>query len=436
MNINRGFIIAMVGLAVFAFIFSYRTGVEYTYSDHDLGYVNREPLGIQHVDEVLKTNMPRGYEVVYKGFFELTHSAADSCDERPYNLEAARYNYFYVANPGDNINSAVGDIDWLMKNGSTVFVVADYSYLIKDLSEYLGVVSNMENSFSYYSLEDELCSSQNEIFLRWCADSVAVSAYQGYWLPSVYFSGHVCQVDSDEVSNSSYFLPQARYDYIAKCAEDKGGRVVRITSPGYGGSIIFCSMPHVFTNFALIHSPEGRALMLSLMSLIADKPVRRLALENVTDDSIIETTTSVIGQSSALEAAYLLTIVTCLVAMVFTARRRQRVIPVIGKPVNRVMEMTLNVGDLYYRRHDNVDLVMKRYAMFVEAVRRDLMLDLETDDRATILRELAAASGMSRDAVGDLLDELQRVSRQETITDRQMIDLINGMDSIETAIKF
>lgn len=437
MNINRGFILAMALLAVLAFMFSYRNGVEYNYSNSDLGYDNRQPQGIRHVDEVLSQAMPRGYETVANELFSLTHVIGDSItgEIKP---DALRYNYLFVADEGYNIDDAVSQIDELIEHGSTVMVVTDARSTLSNILYYAGLNTFFKGDYTYLSLDDRYCAPRDEVRITWNGDSVTTTADPpGYWLPEVYVSRNVnteeWDVDEDDIYNTVVPLPQPRYQPLIQSA-DGDTLAIRVTSPERKGALIIGTMPRLFTNFAVAHHAEARNLMLRLMSLLADKPVRRLRAEDKVTDDELDETADVLMRSPAMRAAYLLTIVTCLLAIVFTARRRQRVIPVIEPPANRVMEMTLNVGDLYYRRHDNVDLVMKRYAMFVDAVRRALMLDLETDDRATIVRELATATGTARDEVEALLDAIAQASTSDELPDATMISIIDRMDRLEAGL--
>lgn len=433
MKVNRGFLLAMIVLAVLAFVFSYRTGVEYDYDDRDLGHETRQPLGIKHVDEVFASVLPRGYEVVHEGLYSIAHSADSvSAGDSP---QWTDFNYLFVSDWGDNMEQSLVEIDEMMRRGATLMVAVNSMYSIDELLAYVGLSYSRDYNMA---LETEMCDPSDKNCICWTPVSTAAGFNKAcYWVPEVYFSGCIVSRDEDDVVDNPKVkpLPLPRYDCImtskSKNYDVRG--VVRITSDEYPGSIILCAMPRLFTNFAMAHSPEGRMIVMRLMTLISDKPVRRLSDEWSSDD--LESPTDVIGMSPAMNAAYVLVIITCLIAMVFTARRRQRVIPVIEPPVNRVMEMTLNVGDLYYRRHDNVDLVMKRYSMFVEGVRRELMVDLEADDRTTIVRELSSASGMPRDEIASLLDDLERVSRQPAIDDRLMMQLINKMDDIEAKLK-
>ena len=78
-----------------------------------------------------------------------------------------------------------------------------------------------------------------------------------------------------------------------------------------------------------------------------------------------------------LRWALYLTMFTIILFMVFTARRRQRVIPVIHQPENKSLEFTELIGTLYFQKKDHADLVHKKYIYFAEELRREIQVDIE-----------------------------------------------------------
>lgn len=81
--------------------------------------------------------------------------------------------------------------------------------------------------------------------------------------------------------------------------------------------------------------------------------------------------------------------------MIFTARRRQRVIPIVEKPKNRSLEFIQLIGTLYYQRHDHADLVRKKFRFFAEEVRRNAGIDIgDVNQGDADCRALAEITGM------------------------------------------
>jgi hypothetical protein len=123
--------------------------------------------------------------------------------------------------------------------------------------------------------------------------------------------------------------------------------------------------------------------------------------------------------------------------MVFTAKRRQRVIPVVEEPKNRSLEFVKLIGTLYYQKGDYRDLVMKQYAYLTETVRRVLQVDL--NDRENDLRSfpvISAQTGVDEQEIAQLVDTLRRLADEEekTVDEKTMRLLIGRMRHIRETI--
>ena len=134
-----------------------------------------------------------------------------------------------------------------------------------------------------------------------------------------------------------------------------------------------------------------------------------------------------------LRWAVTLGFIAILVFMVFTARRRQRVIPEVEKPKNRNLEFVKLIGTLYYQKHDYRDLVLKKYAYFAEEMRRVLHVDLT--DKSEDLRTfsvIATQTGMEEQEVSKLVNTVRQLEDDEesTVSRTTMESLINQITTI------
>ena len=127
-------------------------------------------------------------------------------------------------------------------------------------------------------------------------------------------------------------------------------------------------------------------------------------------------------------------IIGVLLYFVFTARRRQRVIPVVTPPENRSLEFVHLIGSLYHQRHDNTGLVRKKFLYFSETLRREIMADIgnkENDEYNAAM--ISAHTGIGAKTVRDNLHELRdAIEFDGNIPDAQMrhyIDLMNNIIS-------
>ena len=111
-----------------------------------------------------------------------------------------------------------------------------------------------------------------------------------------------------------------------------------------------------------------------------------------------------------LRWAIYLSMFAILLFMVFTARRRQRAIPVIQEPENKSLEFTKLKGTLYYQKNDHANLVHKKFTYFAEVLRREIQVDVEevADDERSFHR-IAQKTGMEVEEISRLIREIRPV---------------------------
>jgi hypothetical protein len=137
-------------------------------------------------------------------------------------------------------------------------------------------------------------------------------------------------------------------------------------------------------------------------------------------------------QNAPLRWCVYLTLLGLLLFCVFYARRRQRVIPVVKQPENKSLEFVKLIGTLYYQKHENHDLLQKKYGYFAELVRRQLLIDIDDEDmKRENIQQLAFRTGMAEADVRMILDRVSRyLQLSSSLTDKQLQASIDGLDRI------
>ena len=130
-------------------------------------------------------------------------------------------------------------------------------------------------------------------------------------------------------------------------------------------------------------------------------------------------------------ALYLLMLGVILL-MVTTARRRQRVIPIIAPPLNKSLEFVRLIGTLYYQRCTHAELVRKKFIFFAEELRRRCGIDVRdvnTDDGE--VRFLAEKTGWGETYIKQTLREIRLIIHsEEDIKPSKMREMIEAMNHI------
>ncbi len=94
----------------------------------------------------------------------------------------------------------------------------------------------------------------------------------------------------------------------------------------------------------------------------------------------------------ALKSAWFLFLIGMLIFMVFNAKRRQRIVPIVKPLSNTTIEFAKTIGNLYFQEGDHGNLIDKKIIYFLEKIRNDYMLDTTVLD-GFFIKKLHQKSG-------------------------------------------
>lgn len=94
----------------------------------------------------------------------------------------------------------------------------------------------------------------------------------------------------------------------------------------------------------------------------------------------------------ALKYAWYLFLIGMVVFMIFNAKRRQRVIPIIKPLSNTTVDFTKTIGNLYYQEGNHQNLIDKKIIYFLERVRNEYLIDTAVLDE-NFIKKLHAKTG-------------------------------------------
>ena len=423
-------------------------------------HVDKQPLGCFVFDSVLTQSLPNGYHVTKKTFFQLDQEHAKE-----------KISVLMVV---DQQNLKQLDVKYLCniaRRGGKVMVVASSSFDDGRNADTV-VVDELERTFKvkiedgmFFSLRGILAglkAHDNDMYdtIYW-NNRETMYAAQSY---RVFYNmvGGTLFVDSvPKVKRLAYTLSTAGYDYKHDSLYvgdftrfdtivDKKERIERIdtfaikkvpaaVSVPYGkGEVIFVSSPLLFTNYGML---EGNTFVyiFRLMSYLADLPVYRTEAYVKTDAMLVaeQSPFREFIKRPPLRWALYLALLGVVLFMIFTARRRQRVIPIMSKPANRSLEFIQLIGTLYYQRKDHVNLVRKKFKLFAEELRKTAGVDISdvnTDDSEYLL--LAEKTGMNSDRLKKVIRQIRLALHSEgNISVEEMRSLIDAMDTIVSHAK-
>ena len=454
MKSSRNFLFAMLVLFVLFCLLQVNLPKKFVWSP-TFSHVDKQPLGCFVFDSVLTQSLPNGYHVTKKTFFQLDQEHAKE-----------KISVLMVV---DQQNLKQLDVKYLCniaRRGGKVMVVASSSFDDGRNADTV-VVDELERTFNvriedgtYFSLRGILAglkAHDNDMYdtIYW-NNRETMYAAQSYRMFYNMVGGTLFVDSVPKVKRLAYTLSTAGYDYKHDSLYvgdftrfdtivDKKERIERIdtfaikkvptaVSVPYGkGEVIFVSSPLLFTNYGML---EGNTFVyiFRLMSYLADLPVYRTEAYVKTDAMLVaeQSPFREFIKRPPLRWALYLALLGVVLFMIFTARRRQRVIPIMSKPANRSLEFIQLIGTLYYQRKDHVDLVRKKFKLFAEELRKTAGVDISdvnTDDREYLL--LAEKTGMNSDRLKKVIRQIRLVLHSEgNISVEEMRSLIDAMDTI------
>lgn len=454
MKSSRNFLFVMLVLFVLFCLLQVNLPKKFVWSP-TFSHVDKQPLGCFVFDSVLTQSLPNGYHVTKKTFFQLDQEHAKE-----------KISVLMVV---DQQNLKQLDVKYLCniaRRGGKVMVVASGSFDDGRNADTV-VVDELERTFkvriedgTYFSLRGILAglkAHDNDMYdtIYW-NNRETMYAAQSYRMFYNMVGGTLFVDSVPKVKRLAYTLSTAGYDYRQDSLYvgdftgfdtivDEKERIERIdtfaikkvpaaVSVPYGkGEVIFVSSPLLFTNYGMLEGNTS-VYIFRLMSYLADLPVYRTEAYVKTDAMLVaeQSPFREFIKRPPLRWALYLALLGVVLFMIFTARRRQRVIPIMSKPANRSLEFIQLIGTLYYQRKDHVNLVRKKFKLFAEELRKTAGVDISdvnTDDREYLL--LAEKTGMNSDRLKKVIRQIRLVLHSEgNISVEEMRSLIDAMDTI------
>lgn len=454
MKSSRNFLFAMLVLFVLFCLLQVNLPKKFVWSP-TFSHVDKQPFGCFVFDSVLTQSLPNGYHVTKKTFFQLDQEHAKE-----------KISVLMVVDQQDLKQLDVKYLCNIARRGGKVMVVASSSFDDGRNADTV-VVDELERTFKvriedgmYFSLRGILAglkAHDNDMYdtIYW-NNRETMYAAQSYRMFYNMVGGTLFVDSVPKVKRLAYTLSTAGYDYKHDSLYvgdftnfdtivDEKERIERIdtfaikkvptaVSVPYGkGEVIFVSSPLLFTNYGMLEGNTS-VYIFRLMSYLADLPVYRTEAYVKTDAMLVaeQSPFREFIKRPPLRWALYLALLGVVLFMIFTARRRQRVIPIISKPANRSLEFIQLIGTLYYQRKDHVDLVRKKFKLFAEELRKTAGVDISdvnTDDREYLL--LAEKTGMNSDRLKKVIRQIRLVLHSEgNISVEEMRSLIDAMDTI------
>lgn len=416
---SRWFILFIVVFLLIMFSVEYHLPKKFVWSP-TFSHTDEQPFGCALFDSLLSASLPNGYAVTKSTFYQLEQE--DSMNKRGVLVVADRLNLSEVD---------VKAMLQMAERGDKIMLVGSmYNRFVKDT---LG----FESYYGYFSpamLKQYATNPIPKDSLCWVGDSTVYPRQIFYSHPSLfssYFWGD--SLPERILAEKTIFSNEYRYTTESDTLiADSLSRVPVAMARRYGkGELIMVSTPLLFTNYGVLDGGNVNYIF-RLLSQMGELPIIRTEGYLKETAQVQQSPFRFFLSQPPLRWALYLSMITILLFMIFTAKRRQRVIPIIREPQNKSLEFTELIGTLYFQKKNHADLVHKKFTYFAEVLRREMQVDIEeaSDDERSFDR-IAQKTGMEAEEIAKFIRSVRPVIYGgHVISEEQMKRYIDKMNEI------
>lgn len=385
---------------------------------------NKEPYGTYVVHNLLKKQYENKKFTTIK-----THLA----EELPTKKSKNPANYIFI---GESIYLDSTDLSTLLtfaENGNNVFISSKsiddelmeehlYSYTIAcDGTYWEGYNFERDTASSLNLYHPNLVESEGTVFKY--VEDFEVAPYRWDYIDEMYF----CDEGYED------FLEIGSIDGLANFVKIPYGE----------GNFYLHTTPLAFTNYHLVEE-YGLKYADKIFAHLADGDIYWDAYNHVGDlsrgneggdiDNLFEPVKLsdkspleyILSQDSLRWAWYLLLILAFLY-LLFRAKRRQRIIPVLEPNTNTSLEFIETIGRLYFQQNNHLKLEEQKMKLFLNFIRERYHLVTQNVDDVFV-EKLANVSDVNLEKVKSIFALYQSHSKKAEIFEEQLINYHQAMD--------
>ncbi len=351
---------------------------------------------------------PWGTFILYNELKNLfKDSTIETITVSPY--EKLKYQYYNTENDSvtpkkayifinDYLNIDEESVDKLLdfvKNGNTVFIATS------GMPDYLKDTLHFKTKYKYfYTINDSL---KKEVAL-----TNKKLQQERFFFNKGFESTYIDSLDArtSTILGYNYFKDNLYINY----AKIKFGK----------GKFLINMQPNAFTNYHLLKDNHH---------LYASNALSYIDAKTILWDTKIKSGSDVSGSSlrfilshPPLKWAWRLAWLGVIIFIIFRAKRRQRVVPIIEKLPNTSVAFAKTIGNMYYNEGQPRDIINKKIKFFLEDIRNRYLLDTQNLNDEFIKR-LHHKTGIDKAEIQRLIQFIIDLNKNEAPKEHKLITL-------------
>ncbi len=302
---------------------------------------------------------------------------------------------------------------WFVENGGTAFIAAES--LSGPLADSLGVEIAMPLNFNLMSKGDD------SIQVNFSSPALQASEPYAFAYPPSGGSYYFVLFDEDASVVLGTTVPED---------PDEDDVMVNFLKVPWGnGAFYLSSLPRAFSNLELL-TERGQEYASTALSYLPVEPIiwdEYYKVGRAAGREEIQSPMRYVFSQDSLRWGYLTLMIGGFLFVVFGARRRQRIIPVVEPPRNTTVEFVETVGRLYHQHGDFRNVADKMILYLLDYIRTHL--DLPTVHiNEQFIKRVSERSGIELSRVTDLFDQVRVIEHRMEIEKEELLQLSDAIE--------
>jgi hypothetical protein len=179
------------------------------------------------------------------------------------------------------------------------------------------------------------------------------------------------------------------------------------------GFFIIGTEPAVFTNYMMLKNENAKYAFAALSYL----PENNVVLDQYykAEREMNKSALDYIFSNPALKSAYFLLLLSLLAYMFFTAKRKQRIIPVYIALKNTSLEFIQTLGHLYLHTQNHKDIALKKFNYFTDFLRTQYYISQQSIEKKET-EIIASKTEVDIVLINLILSEIEKIQNSETLS--------------------
>jgi hypothetical protein len=115
--------------------------------------------------------------------------------------------------------------------------------------------------------------------------------------------------------------------------------------------------------------------------------------------------------------------------MIFSAKRKQRIIPIIKQHKNNSLEFIKLIGRLYFLKKNHTDVCIKKFHYLKDYLSRTYQINFNTEETQNLYQKISIKTGIPLDEVVNLFRKMEKISSTKVILNKTTLhELVEEME--------